>query len=165
MPQRMGSSSGGGGDRTERSQIIDFAEVRAQKLEEKRRSTERILFKHLLSVYSVVGDSSMCPIELMDVSEDGCSFQIPYNPAKAWPADMTEIPLRLYFSQDTFLEVHVQIQNSRPSIENGTRYTRFGCMVDKTRTSYVAYQQFVRFLKTYSEFSQKDTGNITVFYL
>ncbi len=68
MPQRMGSNSGKG---ESESQVIDFAEVRAQKLEEKRRNTERILFKHLLSVYSVVGDTSMCPIELIDVREEG----------------------------------------------------------------------------------------------
>ena len=145
--------------------MIDFNEVRAQRMEEKRRNTERILFRHLLSVYSVVGDSSMCPIDLIDVSEEGCSFQIPFNPSKPWPADMSEIPLRLYFSQDTFLEVRVLIQNSRPSIENGTRYTRFGCTVDKSVQSFKAYQQFVKFLKAYSELSQKDTGNITVFYL
>ena|SRR5579859_1918680 len=163
MPQRMGSSSGGSG--RDPSQVIDFAEVRAQKLEEKRRSTERILFKHLLSVYSVVGDATMCPIELVDVSEEGCSFQIPFNPEKVWPSDLTEIPLRLYFSQDTFLEVYVQIQNSRPSIENGVRFTRFGCAIDKTRTSAVAYQQFVRFLKSYAEYAQKDSGGVTVFYL
>src|SRR6185295_356472 len=137
MPQRMGSNSGKG---ESESQVIDFAEVRAQKLEEKRRNTERILFKHLLSVYSVVGDTTMCPIELIDVSEEGCSFQIPFNTDKVWPADMTEIPLRLYFSQETFLEIQVQIQNSRPSIENGSRYTRFGCAVDKSRSSYTAYQ-------------------------
>src|SRR4051812_41708457 len=166
MPHRMGNSSSGGKDRTDSgSQVIDFSAVREQKLEEKRRSTERILFKHLLSVFSVVGDSSMCPIELIDVSEDGCSFQIPFNPSKPWPADMTEIPMRLYFSQDTFLEVHALIQNSRPSIENGTRYTRFGCSIDKTRSTYVAFQQFMRFLKSYSELAQKDAGDITVFYL
>jgi hypothetical protein len=61
--------------------------------------------------------------------------------------------------------VHVQIQNSRPSIENGARYTRFGCAIDKSRTNHVAYQQFVRFLKSYAEFAQKDQGGVTVFYL
>ncbi|HUP56863.1 MAG TPA: hypothetical protein VM598_05375 [Bdellovibrionota bacterium] len=163
MNQRTGNSRGGEG--TDSSQVIDFAAVREQKLEEKRKSTERILFRHLLSVFSVVGDSTMCPIELIDVSEEGCSFQIPFNPKKPWPSDMSDIPLRLYFSQDTFLEIHAKIQNSSPSIENGTRYTRFGCRIDQTRSSFVAFQQFVRFLKSYSQLAQKDSGDITVFYL
>ena len=145
--------------------IVDFNEVRAQKLEEKRRKTERIFFKHLLAVYSVAGNASMFPIELIDVSEEGCSFQVPFNPDKPWPNDANEVPLRLYFSQDTYLEVRVQIQNSRPSIENNARYTRFGCTVDKDTAAYSAYQQFVRFLKLYSEHAHKDKGDVTVFYL
>lgn len=156
--------SQGPGSNTQQ-QVIDFNEVRAQKLEEKRRATERIFFKHLLSVYSVVGDASMCPIEFIDLSEDGCSFQIPYDPSRRWPTDTNDIPLRIYFSQDTFLEIRVKIQNSRPSIENNKRYTRFGCSVDKTTQAYTAYLEFVKFLKLYSEHSHKDTGDLSVFYL
>lgn len=145
--------------------IIDFNEIRAQKLEEKRRATERIFFKHLLSVYTVVGDSTMCPIEFIDMSEEGCSFQIPYDANKPWPTDLKELPLRIYFSQDTYLEVRATIQNSRPSIEGNNRYVRYGCTIDKTLSSYTAYQQFVRFLELYAKFAHKDTGDLTVFYL
>jgi hypothetical protein len=161
MTQRTGS-----GKDTDNKQVIDFTEVRAQKLEEKRRKTERIFFKHLLSVYSVVGEASMFPIELIDVSEEGCSFQIPHDPSKPWPHQTTDdLPTRLYFSQDTFLEIRLKILNSRACIENGTRYVRFGCSVDPSTKSFAAYQQFVKFLKLYSEQAHKDMGDITVFYL
>jgi hypothetical protein len=161
MSQRTGNNPGG----DSQEQVIDFSEIRAQKLEEKRRTTERIFFKQLLSVYSVIGTNTMCPIEFIELSEDGCSFQIPYNAEKPWPKDTNDIPLRIYFSQDTYLEVRVKIANSRPSIENNQRYVRFGCAVDKTIKSFGAYQQFVRFLKMYSEHSHKDMGDVTVFYL
>ena len=161
MSQRTGTTHG---SETEQ-QVIDFGEVRAQKLEEKRRTTERIFFKQLLSVYTVIGQTTMCPIEFIDLSEEGCSFQIPYDAAKPWPTDTNDIPIRIYFSQDTYLEVRVKIQNSRPSIENNARYVRFGCLVDKTIKSYAAYQQFVKFLKMYSEHAHKDMGDVTVFYL
>ena len=164
MPQRTGTTSGND-TITEEQRVIDFNEVRSQKLEQKRRSTERIFFKHLLSVYSVVGGTSMCAIEFIDLSEDGCSFQIPYDVNSPWPTDAENIPLRIYFSQDTFLEIRVKVENSRPSIENNRRYVRFGCSVDKTTQSYPAYQQFVRFMKAYSEHSRKDTGDVSVFYL
>ena len=143
---------------------LDLGEVRAQKQEEKRRNTERVLFRNLLSVYSVVGDTSMCPIELIEVSEDGCSFQVPFRPEKPWPASAIELPLRLYFSQDTFLEVKMTIVNSRPSIDHGDRYIRYGCSVDKQGPAYAAYQQFVRFLKLYADQSRQDTGGVKVFY-
>lgn len=164
MPHGTGRSTTDG-DGPQKKQVIDFNEVRAQKMEEKRKTTERIFFKHLLSVYSVVGDSSMCPIEFIDVSEEGCSFQVPYHPERPWPTDAQELPLRIYFSQDTYLEVRAKIQNSRPSIENNRRYMRFGCTVDPSTQSYQAYQQFVRFLRMYSEHCHKDTGDLTVFYL
>jgi hypothetical protein len=160
MSQRTGSTQGSG-----TQQVVDFTEVRAQKLEEKRRTTERIFFKHLLSVYSVVGSSTMCPVEFIDLSEEGCSFQIPYDADHPWPTDSNDVPIRIYFSQDTYIEIRVKIQNSRPSIENNRRYVRFGCSIDPTTKSFAAYQQFVRFLKSYSEHAHKDMGDVTVFYL
>lgn len=152
------------GDHTS-PRVIDFNEVRTQKLEEKRRTTERIFFKHLLNVYSVVNTDQMLPIEFIDVSEEGCAFQIPYDPEKPWPTTTNDIPLRIYFSQDTYLEIRVTVQNSRPSIENNRRYVRYGCTVDTTTSSYAAYQQFVRFLRLYAEHAHKDMGDISIFYL
>ncbi len=158
MPHRTG-------DESNIKQVVDFGEARAQRLDEKRRKTERIFFQHLLGVYSVTGNAQMRPIELIEVSEDGCSFQVPFDAAKPWPADSRELPIRLYFSQDTYIPVMLTVVNSRPSIENGTRYVRYGCTVDKTMSSYPAYQQFVKFLALYSEHAHKDKGEVSVFYL
>ena len=162
MTQGMGNSDG-------RNQTVDrvinFNEVREQRLEEKRRQTERIFFKNILGVYSVIAHSKIHPIEMVDVSEDGCAFQIPYDSKRIWPKDTQNIPIRLYFSQDTYIEIIVKIQNSRPFIQDGNSYVRFGCTVDKEASSYPAYQHFVRFLRLYAEHSRKDLGDVTVFYL
>jgi len=162
MTQRPGGTSNG---TVEKEQVIDFSTAREKRLEEKRKNTERIFFRDLLSVYSVTGQSKMLPIELIDVSEEGCAFQTPYDPENPWPKDETGLPIRLYFSKDMYLEVIVKVQNSRHSIEKNKRYLRFGCEIDKGTQSYPAYQQFVRFLKLYSEHAHKDMGDITVFYL
>ncbi len=150
-------------------EIVDFNQVREQKLEEKRRKTERIFFKYLLSVYSVAGNSDrsqvMHPIEILEMSEQGCSFQVPFDAKNIWPAANSEIPLRLYFSQDTYMEVIVRIANSTPSIVESGRFVRYGCEVDPTTSAYPAYQQFVRFMKLYAEHAHKDKGDVTVFYL
>jgi len=162
MPQ------GNSGNSTEQKRVVDFNEVRAQRLDEKRRKTERLFFKQLLSVYSVAGNSGMTPVELVDISEDGLAFQVPYDrtgTAKPWPADTDNVPIRLYFSQDTYLEVYVKIVNSRPAIDRNAAYVRYGCAVDQKTASYAAYQQFVRFLEMYSEHAHKDLGDATVFYL
>lgn len=145
--------------------LIDFNEARAQKLDEKRRKTERIFFKHLLSVYTVAGASEMTPVEVVDISAEGISFQVPYRPNAPWPKDSKDIPIRLYFSQDTYLEIIVTVQNSRPAIDQNGSYTRYGCKVDQTTASYEAYQQFTRFMELYAENSHKDLGDVSVFYL
>lgn len=165
MPHRTGNGNGSESAHTTGQHVVDFGEVRAQRLEEKRRTTERIFFKQLLSVYSVIGNTTMCPIEFIDMSEDGCSFQIPYDAENPWPKDSGDHPIRIYFSQDTYLEIRVKIQNSRPSIENNRRYMRFGCSVENSTQSFAAYQQFVRFLKMYSAHAHKDMGDVSVFYL
>jgi len=149
----------------ETQQVVDFGQVRAQKLEEKRRATERVFFKSLLSVYSVVGDHSMCPIEIIDLSEEGLSFQLPHDAKSPWTKGSSEFPVRLYFSQDSYLEVFVKMQNSKDAIENHARYVRYGCSVDTTTTSYLAYVNFVRFLKMYADVAKKDQGDVKVFYL
>jgi hypothetical protein len=162
MSQRTGNTSD---SQSGHPQVVDFGQARAQKLEEKRRTTERIFFKHLISVYTVVGSSTMFPIEFIDLSEEGCSFQLPYDAERPWPNDSQDVPLRVYFSQETYIEIHVKIQNSRPSIENNRRFVRYGCAIDTITKSYTAYQQFVRFLKAYAEHAHKDMGDVTVFYL
>ncbi len=159
----MSQSSGSVNDSTK--QVVDFSEARAQKLDEKRRKTERIFFKHLMGVYCVTGSTQMRPIELIEVSEEGCSFQVPFDAKNPWPSDDGEIPLRLYFSQDTYILVHVRIKNAGACIDNGSRYMRYGCVVNDAMSSYPAYQQFVRFLKTYSEHAHKDKGDVSIFYL
>lgn len=162
----MSHQGAGGTDKSGASkQVVDFNEARAQKLDAKRRATERIFFKQLLGVYSITANEQMRPIELIEVSEDGCSFQVAFDPTRPWPKNLENLPVRLYFSQDTYLPIHLKIQNSRSCIEEGTSYIRFGCTVDKSLSSYPAYQQFVRFLKLYSEHAHTDLGGASVFYL
>lgn len=154
-----------------RARVVDFKKVREQKLEEKRRKNERVFFKTLLGVYTAVGDGrKLKSIEINDISEDGLSFQLPHNAETPWPSNMPEtlntpFPMRLYFSQDTYLEILCKIQNTTPTIMNNTRYVRYGCAVDTTTKSYEAYSQFVKFLKIYSENAHKDMGDVSVFYL
>jgi hypothetical protein len=162
MPQQADNE---GTEQQQTQQVVDFGEVRAQKLDQKRRKTERIFFKHLLSVYCVVGASKMRPVEFLEVSEEGCSFQVPFDSNNPWPVDDGELPIRMYFSQDTYIPVRLSIQHSRPMIENGQRYVRFGCTVDKTASAYPSYVAFVNFLKMYSEHAMKDKGEVSVFYL
>lgn len=145
--------------------VVDFNGAREKRLSEKRRKTERIFFKQLLEIYSVAGDSHLRAIEIVDVSEEGMSFQVPFKEEDPWPKNAEEVPLRVYFSRDTYIPIRVKVQNSRPAIEEGVRYIRYGCTVDKEMTSYETYLQFVKFLKLYAENAYRDNGGETLFYL
>lgn len=167
MSQRTGTDKGSKGKKSNKDKhVVDFTEVRARKLEEKRRNTERIFFKQILGMYCVVGNKDQLrQIEILDVSEEGCSFQVPFDPDDPWPSSLKELDVRLYFSQDTYIPIQLTIQNSRPSIDDGRRYMRFGCSVDQSLSTYKVYCQFVRFLSLYSEHAHRDMGDVTLFYL
>lgn len=154
-----------GNTNTTNNTVVDFNEVRAQRMEEKRRKTERIFMNHFLGVYTVTGNKSLHQIELVDLSEGGLGFQVPFNPDKPFPTNDGTMAIRLYFSQDSFLEVYCKVENSRPAVQNGTRYVKYGCSVDTTASTYPAFQAFVKFLKTYAEVAQKDNGDVNVFFV
>ena len=160
MSQRSKNSINGKGH----AGVIDFARAREKKLEQKVRQNERVVFGKLLSVYSVFADSTIHPVEMIEVSEAGLSFQVPDVAEKPTAHNGGEIPIRMYFSQDTYLEILVSIKNTRPSIENGEKFLRYGCAVDTTTQSFPAYQLFVQFLKQYAMQSHRDMGKVTAFY-
>ncbi len=147
---------------TQDQAVVNLDQFRNRKQEEKKRKTERLFFHHLVGIYSVVEAGKMVPIELIDISEGGLAVQTPYESEKQWTKDTNNIPIRLYFSPDSFMEITVDIKNSRPTIEGGSKYIRYGCEVQTDKKSYEAWKQFVSFLRVYSEVSEKDSGNISV---
>jgi hypothetical protein len=161
MSQKIGNNK----EVTPENRVVDFNQAREQRLEQKRRRTERILFRNLVSVYSMSEDSKPFPVDLIEVSEDGCSFQVLADAPTSSLVKKDEIPLRIYFSQDTYLEVFAKIKNSRPSIEKNRRYVRYGCEIAKNVKSYAAYQLFVQFLKQYVVHAHRDLGSASAFYL
>ncbi len=164
MSRETNKGSGKDQDSTKDS-VVDFGRAREQKMEEKRRSTERIFFTQVLGIYGVTDHEKMLPIEFIDASDDGISFKVPISAEDAFPKDLKKLAVRLYFSPETYLPIELEIQNFRPHIEDGLKYTRYGASVDKSHQSYEAYQDFVRFLKSYSKHAHKDLGDVTLFYI
>ncbi|MEW6056374.1 MAG: PilZ domain-containing protein [Bdellovibrionota bacterium] len=145
--------------------VINFSKAREAKIEERRRKYERILFKHILGVYCVAEGKGLQAVELVDVSEEGLSFQLPHNSKSLENIEAnTPVTFRFYFSQETFLPITVKIQHGRDCIENGQKYVRFGTQVDTTSQSYETYKLFVMFLSKYAETSQQDTGDLKFFF-
>jgi hypothetical protein len=142
--------------------IISLNQFRNRKQEEKKRKTERIFFHNLVGVYGVTQPGKMVPIEIADVSDEGLGILVPYDSSAVWPTVTENLPIRLYFSAESFMEITVDVKNSRPMIEGGYRYTRFGCAVREDQRAYGAWRSFVNFLRAFTEVSEKDSGNISV---
>lgn len=147
--------------------VINLDQFRNRKSEEKKRKTERIFFHNLVGVYGIVQPGKMIPVDLIDVSEGGLAIQVPYPNStsandKVWPKDSTNLSIRLYFSPESFMEVTVDVKNSGPTIENGSKYVRYGCEVNPDQRAFEAWRNFVTFLRAYTNVSERDSGNINV---
>lgn len=152
-------------DDSNQGQVINFTRARDAKIEEKRRRYERILFKHILGVYCVAEGQGLKAVELVDVSTEGLSFQLPLHSKNLESlATGSEVTFRFYFSQETFVPILVKVMNDRQCIEDGQKYVRFGCVVDTTSQSYETYKLFVMFLSKYAETAQQDKGDLKFFF-
>ncbi len=148
--------------------LLDFNKKREESIEQKRRSFERIFFNNTLGAYSVVDqNSSIFPIELIDISYDGCLFQIPWNVKrdKKMPLD-TELNLRMYFTKHSFIPVVVWPKYARESIDqNGHTYMQYGCEFDKSYPTFESLKSFIDFMYKFAEFSVIDHGDSKVYFL
>lgn len=142
--------------------IIQLDKIRNQKAEERKRKTERIFFTQLIGAYGVMSNDRLLRIDLVDVSEVGLGFQLPHKEEKIWPNQMDNQKLRFYFSPESYLELSVDIKNSRPVIDGGVRMVRYGAEIHTEQRSYQAWTQFVSFLRSYSDVFERDDGNVGV---
>lgn len=147
------------------NKVIDFGSARKAKIEERRRRYERVLFQKVLGAYVVAEGEGLKAVELVDLSLDGLSFQLPISSKNLEGITQgQEVIFRFYFSEDSYIPVGVKVMNQRPCLENGQKYVRFGCAIDTTMKSYGTYRSFVEFLSNYAEAAQQDTGDLKLFY-
>ena len=150
---------------SDKENVIDFVSARKEKIAKKKRKTERLFLKNVLDINCVSSEDIARSVEIVDISEDGCSFKVPLDVKDPWPTKRDELTLRLYFSKSTFLPISLSIKHSTPLIQNGVKYVKYGCSIDKSMSSYSTFKQFVNFLKLYSENAHIGHGKITAFYI
>lgn len=148
--------------------VLDFNEKRKENIEQKRRNFERLLFNNFLGAYSVVDQGgSIYPVSLVDVSHDGCLFQVPWNASKDSMLEHdTEMTMRMYFTKGSFIPVMMEVKYGREFIdEDGQTYMQYGCEFDKSMPSFKAIESFIDFMYKYAEHSSIDKGSQKVYFL
>lgn len=148
--------------------LLDFVEKRKENVEKKRRSFERILFQNFLGAYSVINENgTIYPVTLVDISQDGCLFQVPWNPGRDKKfADDLELSMRMYFTKKSYIPVILKVKYGKESIgEDGRTYMHYGCEFDKSMSSFEAMSNFINFLYSFAEHSSIDKGDQKVYFL
>lgn len=148
--------------------VVDFSQKRRENIEQKRRSFERVVFQEFLGVYSVVDDQgSSFPIKLVDISADGCQFQLPFSlKAKNQFKSGTEVTLKLFFTKGTFIPAVVTVRHATEYVDQqGDAWLRLGGEFDTSLPSFQALSHFIQFIYQYAEFSCVDRGESKVYFL
>jgi hypothetical protein len=151
------------------AKVLDFNSERKERVEQKRRSFERVVFKNFLGSYSVIDNAgSIYEIEMVDISKTGCLFQVPWNVQNDKKFEKgKEINLRMYFSQKTYLPIIVKVKYGNEYLnDKGHTYMQYGCEFDTTTHSYAALKSFIDFLYNYADLSVDEKGDThQVFFL
>ncbi len=148
--------------------VLDFNKKRKDNIEHKRRAVERIMFDNFLGTYSVIdGIDAIYPIDIVDISRNGCLIQVPYNKGtlKAFKQD-EEYTLRLYFTKASYIPAVVKIKYAKEFVDSdGQHYMQYGCEFDTGVASFEALESFINFLYKFAEHSAVDRGDSKVYFL
>jgi hypothetical protein len=148
--------------------LLDFVSKRKENIEEKRRNFERIMFRNFLGAYTVLDNGdAVYPVDLVDISYDGCLFQIPWNVKNdsKYPVD-TEITFRMYFTRDSYIPVVAKVKYGKEHVgKDNLTYMHYGCEFDRSMTSFDALQSFIDFLYKFAEHSSLDRGDSRMMFL
>jgi hypothetical protein len=148
--------------------VLDFIGKRQQNIEDKRQTFERILFRDFLGAYTVIDQAGThYPISLVDISHDGCLFQLPWNVKKDEKLEAdTEVKMRIYFTKSSFIPVFMNVKYHKEFIDaDGQTYLQYGCEFDKSMASFQALSSFIDFLYKFAEHSSVDRGDKRVYFL
>ena len=150
------------------SKVINFQEKRKDSIEKRKRNFERVLFSEFLGSYAEIDDNgSKYSVNLVDISKDGCQFQVPFAKFSNHKfKDNEDVTIRVYFTKDDFLPVVVKVKHGKEYIdEKGDAYMRYGGEFDKSLQSFKAFEPFIDFLYKFAEFSCVDKGESRVYFL
>lgn len=147
----------------QKADVLNFSNARAEQIEERRRAYERVLFRNVLGVYTVMEQKGLQAIELVDISEKGMSFHVSID--SKYKLEIGEIlNLRLYFAADSYLPISVKVVRALDTIVDGTAVRQYGCEIDTTFKSYGAVFHLFQFIRSCAEHGHIDSEHLKIFY-
>lgn len=144
----------GGKGPTKKPEIIDLANYRKNKNEERMREYERILFNRILGVYSFAEKTGLHHVEIVDISFSGIKFR-EINPDKPYKLG-DQLALRFYFTPSSYLRLVMEVKRLEPFEEEGRKGLEYGCVLDKKTRSYDVIKSLVEFMHKYTDTACQD---------
>jgi hypothetical protein len=148
--------------------ILDFVQKRKEIIEERRQGFERLMFKNVLGAYAVLEENGdIYPLNLVDISYNGCGFEIPSSDnAKKKFKKGEVLKMRMYFTKSSFILTIIKVMYATEIIDlDRKKVLRLGCEFDKSITSYSALNSFIDFLYKFAKFSSHDEGAAKAFFI
>lgn len=143
--------------------VVSLNEAREERIEERRREFERVVFRSNFGAYTPVEGRGLQAIELVDISEGGVLFQVAESSHfSLQPGETTSV--RLYFAADAYISIDVKVARSFIAMEGGRAVHRYGCIMDKTMGSYAAFYHLVHFITKCAEHGHQDEQNHKIYY-
>lgn len=149
------------------NKVLDFTKKRNENIEHKRRAFERIVFNNFLGAYATMDqEGGIYPIDLVDISHDGCMIQVPWNERVDKKFTIgEELKFRMYFTKNSYIPVFIKVMHGQEYIERGRSYMRYGCEFDKSTPSFKGLESFINFMYQFAELSVVDRGDAKVFFV
>lgn len=146
--------------------VLDFNKKKAETVEQKRRAFNRVVFQNFLGAYSVISDNgAIYPVTMVDIAGDGCAFQVPFKKGDKTMASGTEVNMRMYFTDSSYIPVIMNIRHGKEVRgTDGLTYMQYGCEFDKSHSSFEAMQSFIDFIYKFAEHSAIDKGDTKVYF-
>ncbi len=141
-----------------KSNVVSLTKIRAAKAEKERRESERFFLNEMTQIYCLINGTSPAPVNLLELSETGCSFRVPTRLLESVKTDDTEICLEFQFTRSTRIRLGFAVRSKISQIDDQISYVRFGCEANKNFSSYRTYVKFVKFVQAIADY---ESGAVT----
>lgn len=135
--------------------VIDFTERRLAHVNQERRKVRRTLLSELVGVSLMIPNLGLQQTSLYDISDDGLSFDLPYEFGEFNIGDV--INVRIYLNSKNYFSFDVKITHKRQVPEEGIR--RHGATFQSHHKNDEAIFFFIRFIEAASRSLKSDSGD------
>lgn len=146
---------------TSPAEVLDLSDRREEILAQERRRVKRTILNQFIGVHILVPKHGLLRVQLIDVSADGLSFDVPANMGRFRSGE--QLVVRIYLNQKTYFAFVVEVRHVRT--DKTEKVHRHGASLKKGSINDQALNHFIGFIESVSASLQTDDGDVVVSHL